>query len=82
MVSGSIDAPRYALREVDLNNKPHFEALSYTWRDYEDRGNEKDESVTRICDSDSAILEITTNLANIMRHRHNHLTQPGSSGKI
>ena len=85
-VSGTQDAPAYKLEEVDIRQKPRFEALSYTWTDYD---NEEPEPIVGDTNTYSSIpitgagsLRITVHLARILHHVHELLTQPESSGKI
>jgi len=85
-VSGTQDAPAYEIEEVDLAAKPRFEALSYTWTDYDDQ--EPDPIVgdtntySSIPITGAGSLRITVHLARILHHIHGLLVQPESSGKI
>jgi hypothetical protein len=86
VVSGSHDAPSYEIEEADLTKKPRFEALSYTWNDYD---NEEPESIegrantyASIAIAGAGFLKITLHLVDILHHIHGLLVQPESSGRI
>ena len=76
VVSGSQEAPTYDI-EVDIRNKPHFEALSYKWKDYdnvEPESPEEEHSHTTIAIGDVGSLDhkspcqyLTTNPRNSTR---------------
>jgi hypothetical protein len=85
-VSGSEDVPSYEIVEVDLAEKPRFEALSYTWTDYD---NEEPKPIKGDTNTYGSIpitgagsLRITLHLASILRHIHGLLVDPESSGRI
>jgi hypothetical protein len=86
VVSGNPEAPSYAIVDVGLNNKPRFEALSYTWRNYNIKDPaviEADEnSYTAINIADTGFLDITTILSTILQDMHDILVQPKSSGRL
>jgi hypothetical protein len=86
VVSGSQDAPSYEIEEVDLTDKPRFEALSYTWSNYD---TEKPGSIegngntyASIAIAYAGSLKITVHLAGILHHIHGLLIHPESSGRI
>ena len=85
-VSGTQDAPAYAIEEVDLTETPRFEALSYTWTDYDDQEPEPIVGDTNTYSSipitGAGSLRITVHLARILHHIHGLLVQSESSGKI
>jgi hypothetical protein len=86
VVSGSREAPSYAIEDVDLNNKPRFEALSYTWRNYDIKGPgvmEADDNLyIAIKIANSGLLHITTFLGRILQEMHDILVQPELSGRL
>ena len=57
----------FALEEVDLENNPKYEALSYTWQD-PDAGASKSGQETSIQIDKSGALIVTTNLSTILQH--------------
>ncbi|KAI4941997.1 hypothetical protein J4E91_010384 [Alternaria rosae] len=85
-VSGTQDAPVYEIEEVDLRQEPRFEALSYTWTDYDNEGPEPSKGELNpygsIPISGAGSLKITLHLASILHHIHGLLVHPKSSGKI
>lgn len=85
-VSGTQDAPSYKIEEVNLTEKPRFEALSYTWNDYD---NEELEPINRNINTYATItiagagsLKITLHLVHILNHIHELLVKTKSSGRI
>ncbi|KAH6864733.1 heterokaryon incompatibility protein-domain-containing protein [Alternaria rosae] len=85
-VSGTQDSPSYAIEEVDLADSPRFEALSYTWTDYDNEEPKPSHGDLNpygsIPISGAGSLRITLHLAGILQHIHGLLVQPESSGKI
>ncbi|OAG16751.1 hypothetical protein CC77DRAFT_943251, partial [Alternaria alternata] len=85
-VSGTKDAPSYKIEVLNLTDKPRFEALSYTWNDYD---NEEPRAIDGNANTYASIpiagagsLKITLHLVHILNHIHGLLVQPGSSGRI
>ncbi|RYN99094.1 hypothetical protein AA0120_g1534 [Alternaria tenuissima] len=85
-VSGTKDAPSYKIEVLNLADKPRFEALSYTWNDYD---NEEPRAIDGNANTYASIpiagagsLKITLHLVHILNHIHGLLVQPGSSGRI
>ena len=56
------------LEDVDLDNNPHFEALSYTWQDPDAESLESGEENIHIRVEESGSLRITKNLHAILQH--------------
>ena len=84
VVSGSQEAPTYDI-EVDIRNKPHFEALSYTWKDYdnfESESPEDEQSYATITIGDVGSLKITNHLASILQQIHGILLEGVTFGRL
>lgn len=79
-VSGTESEPNYTLEEVDLDSSPKFECLSYTWQDDSLQGSNERSYLLDM--ATGGLLNITANLANILRNIHGLLTCDGSSGWI
>ena len=66
-MSESREAPSYAIKEVDLDSNPSYEAPSYTWRNNDIKGPgvmEEDESSSMLINlAGNEPLEITSYLA-------------------
>jgi hypothetical protein len=71
---------------VDLENKPRYEALSYTWKDYHapytGAGEKDNDSYTTIYVAENGNLEVISHLAQTLGYIHDILVQPGSTRRL